>query len=110
MSDDDQSLRSAQGARQAEVERLGIERTEALIEDQDLGALKQSARDEEPALLSVRKLPAAFSDHLLHPRGHAVEDRSEPELAADRVGVLQVGGRRRPSPPKEQVEAQGRRK
>ena len=50
-------------ARSASVTR--VERSEALVEQHDVGPLQQAAGDEHQAALAFGELPAAVADHLL---------------------------------------------
>src|SRR5580704_11199275 len=84
--DDDQGFRAAEHAGERPLERLGVERGEALIEDAGIERLQKRTRDVEPPSFPVRQLPAALADQLLHPRWHAREQGPEVELAADRLG------------------------
>src|SRR6185436_5671024 len=56
--DDQQRPGAREDASERPAEALGIERGEALVEDDQLGSLEQGAGDVEPALLAVRELPA----------------------------------------------------
>src|SRR6185295_9778134 len=105
--DDQQRPGAREDASERPAEALGIERGEALVEDDQLGSLEQGAGDVEPALLAVRELPARLADHLEEPGGHAVEELAQAELAADGLGFLEVAGPRRPFAAHQEVEGEG---
>src|SRR5450631_87214 len=107
---DDQSLRAAEHTGERALERLRVERGEALVEDAGVERLQKRTRNVEPPPLAMRELPATFADQLLEPRWHPRDERPQVELAADRLGfdnVLAAGG---PGAAKQQVEEETGRK
>src|SRR5690349_2338268 len=98
MRDDHERRRPRDHALERPLERLGIQRSEALVEHHHLSALQERARHVEPALLPVRQLPPCLAHHLLEAPRHPAEEIPEAELAADRLGVREVSSRRRPPP------------
>src|SRR6185436_14206370 len=107
MRDDDQCGSAAEDAVEGLPQALGIERREALVEDDQLRPLQQGTGDEEAALLAVRQLPPRLADPLQEAGGHAVEEVAEPELAADRLRLLQVLRAGGPAASHQQVEGEG---
>src|SRR5262245_2903177 len=85
MGDDHQRLRAAENAGERALQRLGIERREALVEHPHVEPLQQRTRDEQAAAFAVRQLPAAVAHQLLEPRGHTRDQRPEIELAHHRL-------------------------
>jgi hypothetical protein len=84
----------------------GIEGSEAFVGDEELGVLEEGAGEEEPGLLAVGELPAAFADALPEAGGEAVEKIAEGEVAADGLGGGEVGGRGRPGAAEEEIEGE----
>jgi len=75
---------AAEGA----LEVLRIKGGEAFVEDDEFGVLEQGARDVEAAFFALRKLPAAFADHLEETGGHSGEQLFQTEFAANGFGFL----------------------
>jgi hypothetical protein len=90
MSNDHQRWRPFQNALQRTAQGVGIERGEALVENDHGGALQQGASNIKTAALSMRKLPAGFSDHLQESGRHGVEQVSQAEFAADFFGFAHI--------------------
>ena len=88
------------------MERLGIKGGKTLVQDEDLGTLQQRTGDVEPTTLAMRELPAGLPNYLPQPGGHAVEERSQIQGAAQGLSRLQVCRRRWPAAAHEQVEGQ----
>ena len=51
-----------------------VERCEALVQNNQLGALQERARDVDAAALAMRELPSSFSYHLHETARHAIEE------------------------------------
>ena len=64
MSDNDQRGGPGQHAAQGALEVLGVQRREALVEDDHVGVLEQRPGHVEAAALAVGELPAGLADHL----------------------------------------------
>src|SRR5438045_2090919 len=106
VGDDQQGPGAAEDAGHGAVERRWIERGEALVQQQQVARLQQRPGHEQPAALAVRELPAGLTHHLRQARRHSIEERSETELPAHRLGLLDVSGLRRPAPSEQQVESE----
>ena len=89
------------------VQRLWIQRSKTLIQDEDSGILQQCAGDVEATALAMRQLPAGLADYLPQPGRHAVEERPESQSAAQGLGSLQVCRLGWPATAHEQIEGQG---
>ncbi len=86
MRDHDRRRSAGLDAAQREGERIGIERGQRLVQNDHARSLQERARQEHPALLAVRELPACLADLLEHARGHAVDDARETELSTHVAG------------------------
>jgi hypothetical protein len=102
--DHEQALRELRRLRQTLLETVGIELGEALVEDDEVGALQERTRHEDAAALAVRQLPPRLAHRLEEPRGHAVEEIAEIELPAHHLGPPKVVGCRRPAAAHQQIE------
>ena len=88
------------------VQRLWIQRSKTLIQDEDSGILQQCAGDVEATALAMRQLPAGLADYLPQPGRHAVEQVAEAEFAADSFCLLHVGGLGWPAAAQQQVKGE----
>src|SRR5262249_17530101 len=107
MGDDQQGWGVLQHALQRLVQGLGVEGSEALVEDETVGTVEQGAGNIEPAALALRELPAGLTHHLQQTGWHAVEEGPEAKGAAQGLGLRQVLGAGRPAAAQEQVEGDG---
>ena len=107
MRDGQQCGRSVEHTVQGPAKAFGVERGEALVEDDEIGSLQQRPRDVETASLAVGELPSRLADDLEQSRGHPVEEVPEAEVPADGFRVLEILGRRRPAAAHQQVEGEG---
>src|SRR6516164_7809728 len=73
MGDDQQGRGALQRTAQGQAQGRGVEGGKALVEDDDVGALQQGARQVETALLAVGEPPAGVADHLQQPGSSAVQ-------------------------------------
>jgi hypothetical protein len=104
MGDDQDRLRAIEDAAEALIERLGIERGEALVENDEIRVLEQRSRDEEPASLAVRELPAGLAELLDETAGHSPEEIAKAELEADLFGGHEIIPRCGPAAAHQQIE------
>ena len=58
---------------QADPQGLRVERGKALVQDEHVGLLQESPREENPAALAVRQLPAGLADDLVNAVRHLTE-------------------------------------
>src|SRR5690348_2328461 len=104
MGNDQQGGNALQHSMQATTQVLGIERRKAFIQDNQVGALKQSTGDVEPAAFTVRKAPAGLTNHLQQSTGHTCNQLFQAQFAADSFRLLQIFESGRPAFAHEQVE------
>src|SRR5262249_50113502 len=104
----EEGFRSPQHALDGALERLRIQGGKALVQDHQIGALQESARDVEATALSMRELPAGFTHHLVQSGGHSLEQWPQFQLAANRRRFTQILVRRRPRSTHQEIEGEGR--
>jgi hypothetical protein len=104
MGDYQESSRPGKRTVQSTLQGLGVEGGKALVKDDHIGALQESAGHVEAATLAVGELPAGLSDHLPQPGRHAVEQVAEAEFTAHNFRLLHVYGPGRPAATQQQVE------
>ena len=107
MGDDEQRRGPVEDAAQRPAEVLGIERGEALVEDDEVSALQQRPGDVQTALLTVRELPAGLANHLQEARRHVVEQVAKTDCAAEGFRLLKIAGQWRPAAAHQQVKGEG---
>src|SRR5262252_3836834 len=83
MGNKDQGACASQHRSHANVERLGVERGKAFVENDHFALLKKAARQINAAPLAMRKLPTRLTDNRLHSRRHAIDEPTEAELATE---------------------------
>ena len=71
MGDDDQGLGPPERAIEASSERFRIECRKAFVENRELGALQEGAREKNAASFTMRQLPTGFADGLHHAGRHS---------------------------------------
>src|SRR5262249_30749806 len=83
-----------------------VQRREALVQDDEVGALQQRPGNVEAAAFTMRELPSGLSDGLQQPGRHAVEQVPEAELTAEGFSLLDICGLGWPAAPQQQVEGE----
>ena len=106
MRDQQQGGSALEHAIQAATQSFRVEGSEALVENNDARPLQQPTRNVKAAALAVGELPAGFAYHLQQPRGHALDQLAQAELAANLFRVLHVTFARRPTASHQQVESE----
>ena len=104
---DDQEGRGALARRLERVkEVLWVEGGEAFVEEHQVRTLEERSREKETALLPMRELPSAFSDHLHDSGRHPSQQVAEAELFADCFRLLKIGIGDATGFPHQQVEGE----